>query len=81
MSISELIALSSHVEKLGIIGVLTIACGLLGWAAWRFRAELIAAHQQLERAKQAFIIVKIAADAAGAKYDLSTVRGLDDILR
>ena len=80
MQISEIIALSGHVEKLGIIGVLVIVASLLGWAAWNFRKDLIAAHQKLEKCKLAFIIVKQAADMGGVKYDLSSLRDLKDLI-
>lgn len=68
------------VEKLGIIGVLALGLLLVSYAAWHFRKELVKVHDQLSRARQAFLIVKIAADAAGAKYDLSSIGGLDSLL-
>lgn len=91
MSIAEIIALSGHVEKLGIIGVLVIICCILGWATWQYRKEVIAAHaqreaevkaaqEQLANCKLAFVIVRQAADAAGVKYDISSLRDLSHLL-
>ena len=74
------IAAAQAIEKLGIIGVLVLGIILVGYAAWHFRRELVKVHDQLSRARQAFLIVKIAADAAGAKYDLSSIGGLDNLL-
>lgn len=80
MQISELIALSAHAEKLGIIGVLFLICCILFYAARHFRAELIKKLAEMDRLKTAFIIVKNAADASGVKYDLRQAREIDDLI-
>jgi hypothetical protein len=80
MPITEIVALSGVIEKLSIIGVLVIICFVLAWAMWRFRKELIATHIKLEKAKQALLVVKVAADKAGVEYDLSSIRDMNDLL-
>lgn len=80
MPISEILALSSHIEKLGIIGVLVVVCCVLGYALKHYRGELAALHAKHDRLKTAYIIVKNAADLAGVKYDLSASRALDDLI-
>ena len=80
MPIDQVIALSGHIEKLGIIGVLVVVCCVLGYALKHYRDETISLHGKLERAKLAFIVVKQAADAAGVKYDLSSLRDLSDLI-
>lgn len=80
MPIDQVIALSGHIEKLGIIGVLVVVCCVLAYALKHYRDETISLHGKLERAKLAFIVVKQAADAAGVKYDLSSLRDLSDLI-
>ena len=80
MSVTEAVQLAGNIEKLGIIGILFVLCCLLGWAAWYFRKTTVAAHEQLTNCKLAFIIVKQAADTAGAKYDLSSIAGLNQLI-
>ena len=80
MPIDQVIALSGHIEKLGIIGVLVVVCCVLGYALKHYRDSNIVLHGRLERAKLAFIVVKQAADAAGVKYDLSSLRDLSDLI-
>lgn len=80
MPVSEILEVSSHVEKLGIVGVLVVVCMVLGYALKHYRGQLLALHAKFDRLKVAFIIVKNAADAADVKYDLATARELDDLL-
>ena len=80
MPISEILQLSSHIEKLGIIGVLVVVCCVLGYALKHYRGELVELHAKHDRLKAAYIIVKSAADLAGVKYDLSASRDLDDLI-
>lgn len=80
MPISEILQLSSHVEKLGIIGVLVVVCCVLGYALKHYRGEVLALHGKLDRLKTAFVIVKNAADQANVKYDLSAARDLEDLI-
>ena len=80
MPIDQVIALSSHVEKLGIVGVLVVACCVIGYGLKYYRGELLTLHVKFDKLKTAFIIVKNAADTAGVKYDLSAARDLDDLI-
>jgi hypothetical protein len=91
-TLSETVAVAAAFEKLGIIGVLLVALVLAGLAAWYFRKDSIAAHVQREKEgkelrddvatlKQMLLIVKVAADQAGAKYDLRGIGDLDDLLK
>ena len=88
---TEAVQFAQAVEKLGIIGVLVLVTFLLGYAAFYFRREVIAAHAQrekelgqaratIESLKLMFVIVRQAADAAGVKYDLGDVRDLDGLI-
>lgn len=78
---SAAIALATQIEKLGVVGMLALIALLAGFAAWNFRKGLIEAHETITELKQMLLIVKIAADAAGAKYDLREVGDLDALLR
>lgn len=80
MNAADAAAFAQSVEKLGIIGVLVLVCILLGYAAFHFRKELIAAHAQREKLKMMFLIVKQAADGAGVKYDLRDAGDVDALI-
>jgi len=88
---TEAVQFAQAVEKLGIIGVLVLVTFLLGYAAFYFRREVIAAHAQrekelneardtIEKLKLMFLIVKQAADVAGVKYDLRDAGDLEALL-
>jgi hypothetical protein len=75
------LALASQIEKLGIVGILALIALLAGISAFYFRKALVQAHEQITTLKQMLLIVKIAADSAGAKYDLREIGDLDAMLR
>jgi hypothetical protein len=75
------LATAQAVEKLGIIGVLALIIFLVAYAAIHFRKELIVAHRENTTLRQMLLIVKIAADGAGAKYDLDGVGDIDKMLK
>ena len=88
---TEAVQFAQAVEKLGIIGVLVLVTFLLGYAAFHFRKELLAAHAlrekdtkechaTIEKLKLMLLVVKQAADAAGVKYDLRDVGDLDALI-
>jgi len=80
MSVSEIIGAASQIEKLGIVGLLAMLNIALAWTTYYFRQQLGITMARLERAKAAFIVVKIAADSAGAQYNLDHLRGIDDLI-
>lgn len=81
MQIPEIISAASAVEKLGIVGLLALLNLLLGYAAYYFRKELMDTHMKLSRMREAYLIVKIAADTSGASYSLDHIDGIDKIVR
>lgn len=83
MSISEIIALSSHIEKLGIIGVLVVLNILTGYALFKLygkweetKKELNRVYAQRDKARLALVKCKAALDAKGITVDLSDVADL-----
>ena len=77
MNPADAITLAAQIERLGIVGILALVCILTGLAAYYFRRGLIEAHRQITKLRQMLLIVKLAADAAGAKYDLRQIGDLD----
>lgn len=77
MTPSDALLLAQQVEKLGIIGILALIAILLGVSTHYFRKGLIDAHRQIAKLRQMLLIVKLAADAAGAKYNLHQIGDLD----
>lgn len=63
------VATAQAVEKLGIIGVLALVIILVGYAAWHFRKELIAAH-----ARREVDLVERQKVIDGLRQDVSTLK-------
>lgn len=77
MTPADALTLAAQVEKLGIVGILALIALLSGVAAYYFRRGLVEAHRQIGKLRQMLLIVKLAADQAGAKYDLGQIGDLD----
>ena len=77
--LSALPQLAGVIEKLGVIGVLLIISGVLGWEVFRLRQQNAITFRQRDRWRLAYTIVKASADAAGAKYDLRDLKDLEEV--
>ena len=75
---SALPQLAGLIEKGGIIGLLVIVSAVLIWEVRRLRAELARCYQGRDRWRLAYTIIKAAADACGAKYDLRDLKDLEE---
>lgn len=73
ITFNDLINLSGHVEKLGIIGFLVLVVGVMGWALWKFRKELGRTYRQRDKARAIQFVYKQALDNAGIKVDISYI--------
>lgn len=82
------IAAAGAIEKLGIVGVMALIVILAVMAAIYFRREMVGAYKiidglrdDISKLKQMMLIVKLAADQGGVKYDLGGVGDLEALLQ
>ena len=68
--------LAAVVEKLGIVGVLLLLVGFLGWDRLQRMKELAKTYRQRDRWRLAYTKCKAALDAANIKVDLSDLSDL-----
>ena len=66
------------VEKAGIIGILLVVCGVLGWALWKRTAELSAVYRQRDKWRLAFVQAKsiLVAEKLDSRLNLSDMEDL-----
>lgn len=51
MPITEILQIAGQVEKLGIIGLMCIASGVMTWALVKYRRELVRTYRQRDRCR------------------------------
>lgn len=74
--VTPLVSYAGLIEKGGIVGVMVIFSGLMVYEIIRLRKILTATYKQRDHWRLAYVIVKGAADHAGARYDLSELAKL-----
>lgn len=71
--VGTIASLSGVIEKGGIVGVLMLAAGFLGWWSWQLRKQLHVVYRQRDYARSVMFRYKGALDAASIKVDISDI--------
>lgn len=73
MPISEILQLAGQVEKLGIIGLMCVASGVMAWALVKYRKELARTYRQRDRCRLICVRYKGALDNANIVVNITDI--------
>lgn len=76
--IGQIPAVAAIVEKGGVVGLLILVCGVLGYEVYRLRKENRVVYAKLDRYRLGFALCKAECDRGGLKPDLSMLNDLLD---
>ena len=73
MPVTEILQLSGLVEKLGIVGLMCVASGVMTWALLKYRKELMRTYRQRDRCRMICVRYKGELDRHNITVNISDI--------